>query len=97
MAIWMAASATKYQIVQVGTKLTSSDLVHACSYRTRREDYREAERLLPKSEFSALTFETTPTKYICVLDGKDMQKVSDRFRLMGGVLQVTYAEHIVEK
>ena len=96
VAVWLKADVTNYQVVQLGRTLKGSGLVHGCTYRTKREDYREAKEILTKSEFAKLSLEMTPTKYVCDLDRRDFQEVANRFRPLPGVYQVAYAIRIVQ-
>ena len=61
--------------------------MHACGYHSQLEDYHEADKLLPSSEFSALTVKTTPASYRCTPNQpQDAQAVVDRFSGQPGVL-----------
>jgi cell division transport system permease protein len=90
VTVWMKASSSTSEAKAVTNELLQLPYVHSCGYRTQLQDYREAGRLLPASEFSALTASTTPASYRCTPNQpQDAQFVVNRFSGQPGVLKVT--------
>jgi cell division transport system permease protein len=88
--VWMNASASPSEAHAVSNELSQLPYVHACGYRTQLDDYREAKKLLPASEFSALTTKTTPASFRCTPNlPQDAQFVVNRFSGQPGVQKVT--------
>jgi len=90
VTVWMKATSGTSEAKAVKNELSQLPYVHSCGYRTQLQDYHEAGRLLPASEFSALTASTTPASYRCTPNQpQDAQFVVNRFSGQPGVLKVT--------
>jgi cell division transport system permease protein len=87
VTVWMKPSSSVSEGAAVKSELAQVPYVHACGYHSQLEDYHEADKLLPSSEFSALTVKTTPASYRCTPNQpQDAQAVVDRFSGQPGVL-----------
>jgi len=67
VAVWMKLDATSGQTTAIKSKLSRTPTVDDCLYRSHLADYQQAKKLLPGSEFAALTIQTTPASFQCTL------------------------------
>ena len=89
VTVWMKPSSSVSESKAIQTELSQLPYVHACGYHSQLADYREADKLLPTSEFSALTVKTTPASYRCTPNQpQDAQFVVNKFSSQPGVLGV---------
>ncbi|MGH9043736.1 MAG: cell division protein FtsX [Acidimicrobiales bacterium] len=90
VTVWMRPSASGTEVKAIGNQLAQLPYVHSCGYKTQLSDYREAQKLLPSSEFSALTPKTTPSSFRCTpSQPSEAQVVVNRFDGLPGVLKAT--------
>jgi cell division transport system permease protein len=64
--VWMKASASESQIIDVFQKLAASPYVTSCGFWSREKDYIEAKTLLPIQEWFILKPATTPSSIRCI-------------------------------
>src|SRR5579875_3570028 len=55
VTVWMKPSASASEISAIRSELAQLPYVHGCTFWSQLRDYHEASKLLPPSEFSALT------------------------------------------
>jgi cell division transport system permease protein len=90
VTVWMKPTASHTESQAIGSELTQLPYVHACSYHTQLEDFREAKTLLSPGEFQALTVGTTPASYRCTPNQPQYATaVYNRFNGQPGVLKVS--------
>jgi len=101
VTVWMRPSANVSETKAIHNELYQLPYVHGCTYHTQLSDYNEARKLLPSSEFSALTPKTTPASFRCTPNQpNDAQVVVDRFSGLPGVANVVAPNstiHAMEK
>jgi cell division transport system permease protein len=87
VTVWMKPHSSASESKAVQSELSQLPYVHACGFHSQLADYHEAEKLLPSSEFSALTVGSTPSSYRCTPNQpQDAQAVVNRFSNQPGVL-----------
>ncbi len=90
VTVWMNANASASEIHAVKMQLAEYPYVHGCFYRTRAQDYQEAQHLLAADVASALSPSTTPSSFRCIPNRpQDANSVFQRFEGQPGVAKVT--------
>ncbi len=84
--VFMKGDASPSEVAAVRSQLNQLPYVHGCSFWSQARDYREARKLLPASEFTALSLKTTPSSIRCTPNQlEDAMAVSSRFARQPGV------------
>jgi cell division transport system permease protein len=90
VTVWMQPKASGGEIASVKAELAASPIVKSCSFLTKEQNYLEAKKLLPPTEFSVLTPADMPTGYQCVpVIPTDAVTIESTFKGQVGVYQVT--------
>jgi cell division transport system permease protein len=98
VTVWMQPTATVAEIANVQTQLANLPIVKHCQFFTQLEDYNEARRLLPASEFNALTVAAMPSSFRCVPTvPANAFTVEATFANQSGVYQVTAPEQQIRQ
>ncbi len=89
VTVWMKPTASTSEINAVRSELKQLPYVHGCAFWSQAQDYHEASKLLPASEFSALTVGSTPSSFRCTPNQPQYATaVYDRFVHQPGVYAV---------
>ncbi len=89
VTVWMKPTASTSETNAVRSELKQLPYVHGCAFWSQTQDYHEASKLLPASEFSALTVSSTPSSIRCTPNQPQYATaVYDRFVHQPGVYAV---------
>lgn len=90
VTVWMQPNASQSEITSVQNQLANLPIVRQCVYYTKVQDYNEAKKLLPQSEWSVLTVADMPSSFRCVPTvPADAFAVESTFAPQPGVYKVT--------
>jgi cell division transport system permease protein len=98
VTVWMQPTASESEISSVQTQLGSMPIVSKCKYYTQEQDYKEAKKLLPQSEFAVLTVADMPSSFRCIPTvPADAFTVESTFTNAPGVYAVTAPEQQIRQ
>jgi cell division transport system permease protein len=98
VTIWMKPTASQAEVGAVDSQLRTLPFVKSCTFYTQQQDYEEARKLLPQSEFSVLQPSDMPSSFRCTPTApNNVFVVETSFTGQPGVLTVTAPEQQVRQ
>ncbi len=98
VTIWMQPTASSSELASVRSQLASLPIVKECAFYTQAQDYQEAKRILPLSEWSVLKVSDVPSSFRCVPTvPANAFVVEATFKTQSGVLTVTAPEQQIRE
>jgi cell division transport system permease protein len=90
VTVWMQPKSSGGEIASVQSALALSPIVKSCVFLTKQQNYLEAKKLLPATEFSVLSPADMPSGFQCVpVVPSDAATIESTFRSQPGVYSVT--------
>jgi cell division transport system permease protein len=98
VTIWMQPTASSSEMSNIQGQLANLPIVKSCVFFNQQQDYNEAKKLLPQSEWTALTVAATPSSFRCVPTvPADAFTVESTFINQPGVYTVTAPEQQIRQ
>ena len=98
VTVWMQPNASASQLANVRSQLATMPIVKDCTFNTQAQDYQEAKRILPQSEWSVLSVSNVPSSFRCVPTvPSDAFVVMTTFKNEPGVYNVTAPEQQIRQ
>ncbi len=98
VTVWMQPTASASEMASVRSQLASLPIVKNCAFYSQAQDYQEAKRILPQSEWSVLKVSDVPSSFRCVPTvPSNAFVVETTFKTQSGVLTVTAPEQQIRE
>ncbi len=98
VTVWMQPTASASEVANVKSQLASLPIVKDCVFYSQAQDYKEAQHILPQSEWSVLTVADVPSSFRCVPTvPSNAFVVVSTFKNQPGVYNVTAPEQQIRQ
>lgn len=98
VTVWMQPTASTSELANVKSQLAGLPIVKDCVFYSQARDYKEAQHILPQSEWSVLTVSDVPSSFRCIPTvPSNAFVVVSTFKNQPGVYNVTAPEQQIRQ